>query len=150
MKFATKLKKLIEARGWNKSHVAKGMRVSGSTLTRWTREDPGKGKKSPTKPKLEQLLLLSRLFDVPMEYLADDAMDEPPAGLNWQERAILAFSRSMGLQAAMDRLARQGDAPPAVLPVTPAQGFLDHDGNSIPPPAPPRRGAGKPPRSNNL
>lgn len=146
MKFPIKLKTLIEARGWNKSQVAKWMRVSPTTLTRWTKEEEEEGKRKATKPKLDQILALSRLFAVPMEYLADDAMDAPPPGLTWEERAILEFSRGMGLQAAMQKLARPEAEPAPGLAFTPTQGFLGPDGRPATPPAPPGRGAGKPPR----
>lgn len=65
-----KLVRLMAARDEPQSRVARAIEVDPSQYAKWL-----KGKGRPTVP---QLLGLARHFGVPMEFLADDAMVDPP------------------------------------------------------------------------
>lgn len=128
MKFPIKLQKLIAGRGWNKSQVARKVGVRPTTMTRWTKEEEEQGKRAGTKPKLDQLLKLSRIFDVAMEYLADDALGEAELATLERERQIVVLARRVGLEKAearllmVDETSRDADTGLAVTPKVRVEG----------------------------
>lgn len=102
MKLHLKLHKHCAEKGWDQSELLKqsGQPVSPSTMSSYWA--------GRTKPSLDAALAFCRALGLPLEYLADDAQDDPPAspGLSEQETVVLALSREMGMQTALRRLAR--------------------------------------------
>lgn len=112
MRLNVKLQLLCSQRGWGQSDLLD--RVGGigkSTLSNWFN--------GRNKPDLESSLRIARAFGVPLEYLADDELDEPPPPpsppLSVDEEAILALIADLGLsrREAIQRLARPLESGPA-------------------------------------
>jgi transcriptional regulator with XRE-family HTH domain len=61
------------------------------------------------KLKLDQALKVARALGVSLDYLADDAQDEPPRPLSRDEEAVLDLFHALGLSRAeaLRRLASQ-------------------------------------------
>jgi transcriptional regulator with XRE-family HTH domain len=68
--------------------------------------------KGKHKPDLESAMKIARALGVPLDYLADDAQDEPPASefSEW-EVAVVDFIRLMGLDKG-EAIRRLATAPP--------------------------------------
>ena len=98
MKFHEKLDKLCSARGWSQAHIVRAMgNVSRSTVSNWF--------SGLRTPDLSAALQLAKLFEVPLEYLADDTLDEVPAPeLSDQDRKILEMARALPAEEALRRL----------------------------------------------
>ena len=150
MEFSSKLKILRERGGMSQEALAARLDVSQNLVSLWER---GKG----SLPDLREAVALARVFEVSVEYLADDALDEPPdttradnergivlvyrtladvlrpeeaaAALNEASRAILA--RQPARLSPEERLALVRDAGRLVIPPPPSQ-----------PPEPPHRRSG--------
>lgn len=90
MRLDRKLQTLIDKKGWNQSDLAANLGgIAKSTVSAWF--------SGTSKPNLDMSLKLSRAFDVPLEYLADDAMDVPPvAALAIEEKALLELAKEVG------------------------------------------------------
>jgi transcriptional regulator with XRE-family HTH domain len=74
--------------------AARISRVTGIPSSRfadWKNPDSGR------KPTLEDALLVARALGVSLDYLADDAQDEPPSVLTEQEKLVLEAYRESGL-----------------------------------------------------
>lgn len=71
LKINQKLRDLIESAPMTQSEIALTMGVQNSRISEW--------KSGPKKPTVAQILKLAKLLNVPVEYLIDDSMDEPPA-----------------------------------------------------------------------
>lgn len=89
MVFSEKLKRLMGTGRYSQSELAKLLDVSQNLISLWTR-----GK---SVPDMREVLKLSRLFAVPLEWLSDDELDEPPPGLSEAEQTALDTVRELGL-----------------------------------------------------
>lgn len=114
MKLREKLNKLFDARRLTLDEVAAAVGVSKTTVHSWvsapvpesrTKAKAARPTKSgrprkvagPATPRLDVALRLARLLGVPLEYLADDAQDEPRAvGLSRDEEVVLDMARTLG------------------------------------------------------
>lgn len=104
--FATKVVTKLESMGRTQAQVSRAIGVDASQFTRWL-----KGKGSPT---VCQLLALARFLGVSMEFLADDLLDDSPAGsggLNADEEFVLKIFRSLRLSGEEAARRLSGLAP---------------------------------------
>jgi transcriptional regulator with XRE-family HTH domain len=96
MKFFEKLPKLIKERGLTPAVVSRQTGIRAQRFTDWKDPEP----KDNRRPTAAQLLALARALKVPMEYLADDAMDDPPPSeISPDEAALLEVVRASGVSA---------------------------------------------------
>ena len=66
---------------------------------------------------LDQAARMAKVLGVPVDYLADDAIDAPPPpvgpdGLSDDERHVLTIARHLGVREAIDRLLLNRVEPP--------------------------------------
>lgn len=111
MKFKEKADKLIEEKGWNQSELARRLNgiVSNSTVNAWF----VKG----LKPNTDALLKMSQIFDVPMDYLADDQQDLlTPRKMDEDQAFIARFILEIGTKEAIRRLTEPSETPPSPDP----------------------------------
>jgi transcriptional regulator with XRE-family HTH domain len=97
MDLASKLKRLCEAKGFtNVADLARKVKVPKSSLHRWFHGEAW--------PRLAEGLRLARVLEVPLDYLADDEMEEVPApardGLDGDERFLVQMIRDLRLTRA--------------------------------------------------
>jgi transcriptional regulator with XRE-family HTH domain len=112
-----KIEKLLGAKRWKQNAFEKAAVLAENRISKWK---DGQG-----EPTLRQAYRMARLLGVPLDYLADDALQEPSSsGLTDDERAILDLFRALGLDRAegLRRLATpaapggqmaSGPAPPS-------------------------------------
>lgn len=92
MTFDRKVLAACEDREWTASDLARRVGVSKNTTGRWL--------SGQTRPYEESLVRLARVLDLSLDYLADDALDEPPApALSEDERTVLEVYRALRLDA---------------------------------------------------
>lgn len=100
MEFSAKLKLLMARHRYSQTRVAEAINVSQSLVSLWTK---GKG-----VPDLHEAAKLAEFFGVELNYLANDAQDDPPAtsGISEWERAVLDLIHALGIdrQEALRRL----------------------------------------------
>ena len=77
MTFGEKLQTLRKARGWSQEELAQQINVSRQALSKW--------ESGASVPDTENVVALSRLFGVPIDYLLLDEMKEPGPG-QWCQR----------------------------------------------------------------
>lgn len=127
MRLVVKAINLAKSRRINQAEFARQIGVDPSRLSEW--------KKDQGKPSIDIALRMARTLGVSLDYLADDAQDEPPATseISEWERAVLDLIHALGLdrQEALRRLV----TPPA----TPTQHIDPHqviDPRLLPQPGP--------------
>lgn len=119
MEIRDKLQRLLDeakAAGVDQKDVAVRIGVSGSRISKWL--------KGTGAPPAGVLLRMSRVFQVPLEYLCDDEQDEPGVYLAYDEavrvdavakdsveRTVLILARTVGPERAVDLLASRLKAP---------------------------------------
>jgi transcriptional regulator with XRE-family HTH domain len=93
-----KLIRLIERRGTTQGDVEVAVKLPQGRISKWL---GGQG-----EPSLRQGLRLARWFAVPLEWLADDEMDElpPEEADNGRLRTIAAILAFLGPREALRRL----------------------------------------------
>jgi transcriptional regulator with XRE-family HTH domain len=92
MTLSDKLKWLCGERRWGQADL---MRAMGGDVSKSAMSDWFKGK---FRPDLDSTLRMARALKVPLDYLADDALDEPPVSdLSDDERYLLRVWRDSGL-----------------------------------------------------
>jgi transcriptional regulator with XRE-family HTH domain len=93
-----KLIRLIERRGATQGEVEVAVKLPQGRISKWL---GGQG-----EPSLRQGLRLARWFGVPLEWLADDTLDELPVeGMDGgQFRTIAAISSFLGPHESLRRL----------------------------------------------
>ncbi len=105
MRFAEKLEREIARRGSSQSKLSRETGIHQTAISAMTRNE--------RRPYMDQALQLARALGVPLDYLADDAQDEPPpaSGLGEDERAVLDLYHALGLGRleALRRLATGGE-----------------------------------------
>lgn len=107
MKFVEKLDKLRKARGLSQSDLADAAKISQPRISEWRREES----RGPTLPVA---LTLARTLGVSLDYLADDAQDDPPApAVTADEMKVIELVRELGVPEARRRLLQ---APAVVDP----------------------------------
>lgn len=104
----TKIEKLVDAKGLNWAKLARLIGESESRISKWR---GGTG-----EPDRRQLLRIARALETGVEYLADDAQDEPPAPAahaGW-ERTVIGLIRALRLdeEEAIRRVVAGGAMPP--------------------------------------
>ena len=90
MDFKTKINKLLTQKGLSQLAVSRALAVNKDTVNRWFT--------GQSMPKLEDALNLARFFECPLEFLADDAQDEPVVRgyLSLEEKALLDVGEEVG------------------------------------------------------
>lgn len=93
MTTGTKLKALLADRGWRPPSLQKIAGVSRTTTYNWCND--------VNRPSMEAALHIARAFDVSVDYLMDDAIEEKPKPkeLTPDEYAVLVSFRGSGLTA---------------------------------------------------
>lgn len=106
MTLAEKLEKLIAERGWKQADLARAIDMGRSTVGNWFN--------SPSKPDLDSALKLARVLAVPLDYLADDAQDDPPPGPDPALERLLWLVSTIGVEESIRRLTQAPESrPPA-------------------------------------
>jgi transcriptional regulator with XRE-family HTH domain len=138
MTFVEKIEQLRKLRGLSQSDLAAAAGISQPRISEWKRDD-SRG------PSLPVALSIARALGVPLDYLADDAQDDPPASLNAAEQQAVLLTRALAL--SVEEVARRlaGNAlpiNPSVPPIRPV-GVSQQKDITHRPAAPKReRGAG--------
>lgn len=106
-KFADKIVRRLDRMGKRQSHLVRETNLTQSTIS-----DIMNGKR---RPALDQAFAIARALDVPLDYLADDEMEEPPAspgGLPQDQKTVLDLylALKLTLDEALRRLAGPGAA----------------------------------------
>lgn len=110
--FARKVREQLKARKVSQAELAEAIGTSQQVVSRWL--------ESNTPPKSTYLLRLARYFDLPVDYLIDDAQGEPPpshAVLSEDERIVLAVVRGLrDLGVAPDEILKRllQQSPPVI------------------------------------
>jgi transcriptional regulator with XRE-family HTH domain len=111
MEFRNKLRIAREKQRLSQDALGKLAGESQSRIARW---EAGTGEPGPA-----QLLRLARALGVSLDYLADDALDEPPPATEQRSEAdamILALAKTWGYERAARRLQVIQPPPFAVDP----------------------------------
>lgn len=97
MTLGEKLHKLCNEKGWTQSRLLKAVPgASKSSMSNWF-----SGKH---RPDLESAMAIARILGVPLDYLADDDQDDPPApALPKDEEDVLDFYRSLKRTGHIDK-----------------------------------------------
>ena len=104
MEFPEKLEKTIARSGKSQSALARETGVAQSAISAMTRGE--------RRPFMDQAFRIARALGVPLDYLADDTIDEPPiAELSGEERLLLRICRRIGIDEVIDYLTPPGSAP---------------------------------------
>jgi transcriptional regulator with XRE-family HTH domain len=112
MEWTAKITRDLERLGLRDTEVARRVGVSPATVGRW---------QTGTVPEGPALLGLARVLGVPVEYLLDESMGEPPGPLVApEEMSFLELARLIGLDEARRRLIL-ADLSPS-MPVRPTNG----------------------------
>jgi transcriptional regulator with XRE-family HTH domain len=98
MEFKKKLEILVGRTGVKAADVARRAGVPPQRITDW--KDPSKHR----QPTIAQALSLARALGVSVDYLLDDAQDDPPPPLTEDERTLLRIARKIGIEEALSRL----------------------------------------------
>ncbi len=97
MNLVEKIEKLLSDRGWKQIDLAEAIGVSKQRVSQWMQ---GTG-----QPKPYHLLRMARALNVPMEFLADDTMEDIAAqGVSAEEMKVVEMARVLGLEEAKRRL----------------------------------------------
>ena len=99
MMFADKLKSLLETHRIDAPELSRvlsekyGKKISGQTVYNYLN-------KPEVQPRLDVAMAIAKEFDVSIEYLADDSLDEPPTkrDLTESETMILDACRDSGMK----------------------------------------------------
>ena len=111
MGFAKKLRDATEKRGIGASDLSRLPGVPASTIGNITN--------GSTLPRVDNAFRLAKALGESLDYLADDAQDEPPAnagGLSIEERSILTLAKAWDYETVLRRL----QFPPEVRRASPA------------------------------
>jgi len=96
MKFSEKLESLRVQKRLSQEEIAAAVGVTQSSVSRWLGGGGG--------PTLPQGLRLARFLGVPLDFLADDEMQKPPAGRSPEEELLLTNARILGIDEAIRRV----------------------------------------------
>lgn len=127
MRMVEKIQQLIADRDWTQEAVETWARLPRNRISKWA---GGTG-----EPTASQALRLARLFNVPLEWLCDDAAEgQPEMGATSEEQGILDLYRALGLTKkdalrALSLAARDVE-PPSELGRAPAPRRNDDRGQS--------------------
>lgn len=105
-----KLQYLLGERGLTQKQLASATGASTTTVNGWFREV------GATKPSFDNILPIARAFDVPVEYLLDETLDEPPKRKPESKAtvALQAILERIEPQEAIDRLMLKDFNPKAL------------------------------------
>lgn len=94
----SKVESLMTLKGVRKKQIADVMEEYASRISQWANSDDW-------QPDLDQAFRLARFLGVPLDYLADDSIDEmPEPDVSREEMSILEIVRDLGIQEARKRL----------------------------------------------
>jgi transcriptional regulator with XRE-family HTH domain len=98
MKFPQKLNRLMGLRRYSQSELAKAVRMSQATISKWATGE--------RVPKAKQFLALAKTLEVDLEYLIDDSKSEPFVKMEVtdEEKAILGAVRVLGARTVLAKL----------------------------------------------
>jgi transcriptional regulator with XRE-family HTH domain len=111
MRFAEKVNRRLAELGWNDSRLAIEAKVSTSAVGKWTDGE--------SLPRIDLAIRVARALGISLDYLADDALDEPPPATEERSEAdamILALAKTWGYAQAAKRLQVIQPPPFAVEP----------------------------------
>jgi transcriptional regulator with XRE-family HTH domain len=111
MRFAEKVNRRLAELGWNDSRLAIEAKVSTSAVGKWTDGE--------SLPRIDLAIRVARALSVSLDYLADDALDEPPPpseARSVADEMILDLARELGYVQAAKRLRLKQDPPFVVEP----------------------------------
>lgn len=94
MKFSEKLYNLIQLRGMTQGAVARRAGLAPSAITDMTA--------GVRRPYMDQALKIAKVLDVPLDYLADDDLDEMPEQLPDDEAHVLRVYKNLKRTGALD------------------------------------------------
>lgn len=105
MTFSQKLRILCKERDMKQAAVKRAVGdVSKDTVNRWFR--------GQATPDIREGVVIARLLGVPLDYLADDELDEPPrAETSEDERALIDLYHALKL-TKFEALRRLAGSPP--------------------------------------
>jgi transcriptional regulator with XRE-family HTH domain len=110
MRLVEKLEAVLRARGLTQSSFEKLASLSENRISKW-KNDQG-------EPTVRQALRMARILDVPLDYLADDDLNDlPSATMTERERQVWEVVRTIGPDEAWRRLVGwrpAGNEPPGV------------------------------------
>lgn len=89
MEFRDKLRNLIASRRTSQSQLGRETGLGQPAIAAMLRNE--------RRPYMDQALLIARALGVPLDYLADDTIDEVPRPLTEQETLILELIRRLGI-----------------------------------------------------
>jgi transcriptional regulator with XRE-family HTH domain len=115
MDMVAKIQHLLRDRGLHQAEFEPLAGLPKGRVSKWA---GGQG-----EPTARQALRMARLLNVPLDYLADDDLDEPPpASMTDRERQVWEVVRTIGPDEAWRRLV---GAPLPSFEVGGDPGFLD-------------------------
>jgi transcriptional regulator with XRE-family HTH domain len=124
MEFSKKLKILAGQHRYSQSMLARELDVSQNLVSLWTR--------GASIPDLYEAAKMAKLFNVDVNYLADDSLDDPPpAELEPDERELVSLYRALHLEKAeaLRRLATDPGKPHVIY--GPPPGYEHGTGRTV-------------------
>jgi transcriptional regulator with XRE-family HTH domain len=104
-------------RGLKAADLSRLTGIPSQRFTEWKNSTPER----PRVPTLSQALRIARALGVPLDYLADDDLDDPTSlaelGIDPDDRTLLEFLRITGLsrqavmRAILDAVRREAESP---------------------------------------
>lgn len=89
---------LLERRGMRQADLSRATGIRESRLTQLGQSDG--------KLRVPEALKIARALGVPLDFLADDEMTEPPESLSADDQTLLRITRGLGYDEALKRLLR--------------------------------------------
>lgn len=96
----TKILRAMDKKGIKASQLSRATKIHQTSISRFFADDQ--------RLYWDQIKAIADALDLSLDYLADDALDEPPSSpqLSPDEEACLRAIRVLGAQKALERLLR--------------------------------------------
>ena len=89
--FSEKLLKMRDGRGLSQAKLAARAGLARSAISDMEKDE--------RRPYMDQALKLARALGIPLDFLADDSLDEPPPSeMTEDERQVIELFRGTGLE----------------------------------------------------
>jgi transcriptional regulator with XRE-family HTH domain len=112
MRLSEKIPMLVKRMGITQAELARAIGTYPSRISEWASEEG--------KPSIQQALRMARALNVSLDYLADDAQDDPPQMLSSEwERKVWEIVKEIGAEAAWKKLVRPDQGGSGIEYVTP-------------------------------